>query len=427
MKTHHIIGGGTIFHVRPHLALSAPAYGKTAQLIGEILTNWYPDEPSRLHLTRMAGGPSHLETNADVGKLLDGLIADKDTGIIFMSAALCDFEGAVGVEPTPVSEPWSSAGPLVPTDSGKSQPRLKSNREHYLVLTPADKLIARIRKQRKDIFLVGWKTTAGATPDEQYMAGLRLLKSSSCNLVLANDVHTRRNMVITPEQARYHETEDRFTAIKGLVDMALLRSKLTFTRANVVPGSPVPWDDQRIPATLRKVVEHCITRGAYKPFQGATVGHFAVKVDGRTFITSRRKTDFNKLRETGMVLCEATGGNSVTAYGGKPSVGGQSQRIIFNEHPDVDCIVHFHCPTKDGSNVPRRSQREYECGSHECGKNTSTGLQKFGNVYAVMLDQHGPNVVFNKNAEPEEVIRFIEDNFSLGDRTDGVKDWQAWA
>ena len=344
-----------------------------------------------------------------------------------MPVALCDFEGAVGYEPTPVSEPWSSAGGLIPeSDSGKDQPRLKSNKEHYLVLTPAEKLIGRIRKDRKDIFLVGFKTTAGETADAQYMAGLKLLKGASCNLVLANDLHTKLNMVITPEQARYHETTDRAEVLRGLVEMTMMRSKLTFTRAKVLPGDPVSWADPRVPASLRTVVDHCIERGAYKPFMGATVGHFAVKVDDQTFLTSRRKTNFNELRKTGLVFVEADGDDNVIAHGSKPSVGGQSQRIIFREHPDVDCIVHFHCPKKPESRVPTRSQREFECGSHECGHNTSTGLQKFGGLYAVMLDRHGPNVVFNKQADPQEVIRFIEENFDLGGRTDDVKEWQNW-
>ena len=33
MKTIHIIGGGTITHVRNHLALATPAYGSTAKKI----------------------------------------------------------------------------------------------------------------------------------------------------------------------------------------------------------------------------------------------------------------------------------------------------------------------------------------------------------------------------------------------------------
>ena len=422
-KTHHVIGGGTIFHVRPHLALSAPAYGKVASLIHEVLTLGYPDEPSRLHLTRMAGGPASLETNADVAKLIDEIVADASTGIIFMSAALCDFTGKI------TKREFDGEGlATVYEPSGKDQPRLKTEAgEQMLLLTPADKLIGRIRKERKDIFLVGFKTTAGASPDEQYMTGLKLLKSASCNLVLANDVHTRLNMVITPEQARYHETNDRYAAIRGLVDMAMLRSKLTFTRAAVEPGDAVAWDSPMVPASLRAVVDHCIKRGAYKPFMGSTVGHFAVKVDEKTFLTSRRKTDFNKLAQTGLVLVEADGPNTVIAHGFKPSVGGQSQRIIFREHPNMDCIVHFHCPMKTGSQVPVRSQREFECGSHECGKNTSDGLAGFHDIKAVMLDQHGPNIVFNRDVDPQAVIAFIEENFDLGGRTDNVKDWVAYA
>jgi hypothetical protein len=59
------------------------------------------------------------------------------------------------------------------------------------------------------------------------------------------------------------------------------------------------------------------------------------------------------------------------------------------------------------------------CGSHQCGQNTSRGLQKFGNLYAVYLDQHGPNVVFNRTVDPKEVIDFIEENFDLEDKTGG--------
>ena len=41
-------------------------------------------------------------------------------------------------------------------------------------------------------------------------------------------------------------------------------------------------------------------------------------------------------------------------------------------------------------------------------------------LYAVMLDKHGPNVVFNKKVDPQYVINFIEENFDLRDRTDNI-------
>lgn len=427
MTTHdsrvHIFGGGTVFHVRPHLAISAPAYGTVARQIARLLMAGESDQSWTLHLTKMADptgmnldpGQRPLETNADVAKRLDEVIADPGTKIIFMAAALCDYTG----ESTSGNGVTTS---IQATLSGKDQPRLKTAEgPQMLRLYPAAKVIGDIRKTRKDIFLIGFKTTAGATPDQQYLSGLGLLKTASCNLVLANDVHTRLNMVITPEQARYHETTNRNEALTGLVEMATLRSKLKFTRSTIVPGDAVSWVSDQVPASLRAVVDHCIERGAYKPFNGATVGHFAFKIDDRRFITSKRKVDFNKLRDIGMVLVESDGPDSVVAHGFKPSVGGMSQRIIFSEHPDVDCIVHAHVPLKPGSKIPVRSQREFECGSHECGRNTSDGLQDFGGIRAVMLDNHGPNIVFNRNEDPAKVIQFIEANFDLQGRTDNVQ------
>lgn len=411
-KTTHIIGGGTISHIRSHLALAAPAYGNTARKLDELCRAHSDKLDVQLHLTRMAGGSLEtdddlLETNEDVSGLIDDLVADYATKIVFMPVVLLDYTAAV-----------LDRG--VVTESGKYADRLRSREEAPLLqLSPAAKLIRKVREQRKDIFLVGFKTTAGATEDEQYVRGLHLLKEASCNLVLANDTRTRTNMIITPEEARYHTTTNRDEALQGLVEMAYLRSHLTFTRSTVVAGEPVPWRSPEVPEALRRVVDYCISEGAYKPFRGATVGHFAAKVDETTFLTSRRKTNFNDLDKLGLVRIKTDGPDSVIAYGSKPSVGGQSQRIIFSQHPEYDSIVHFHCPIKPGSPVPTVSQREYECGSHECGKNTSTGLARFGELSAVYLDQHGPNVVFHRSIDAQKVIDFIRDNFDLSKKTGG--------
>jgi hypothetical protein len=201
--------------------------------------------------------------------------------------------------------------------------------------------------------------------------------------------------------------------------MAKLRSHLTFTRSTVVAGEPVPWSDPIVPSSLRTIVDYCIAMNAYKPFRGATVGHFAAKLSQDTFITSQRKTNFNDLEKIGLVRIKTDGPDTVLAYGAKPSVGGQSQRIVFSDHPEYDCIIHFHCPIKPGSKIPQISQREVECGSHECGRRTSGGLAKFGNLSAVYLINHGPNIVFNSSIDPQEVIKFIEDNFDLAGKTGG--------
>jgi hypothetical protein len=406
-KSAHIIGGGTISHVRSHLALCAPAYGTTARTLAALCEEQSELLDVHLHLTKMAGGDT-LETNDDVVQLVNRLTADYSTKIVFMNTALTDYTGAVVIDGEP-------------TPSGKYATRLQSrvDTDVELRLTLAEKIVGDIRKQRKDIFGVAFKTTSGATEDEQYIAGLRLLKGSSSNLVLANDLISRVNMIITPEESRYHVTTDREEALYNLVEMAYLRSHLTFTRSTVVAGEPVPWRSELVPETLREVVDYCVEAGAYKAFNGATVGHFAAKVNEHTFLTSRRKTNFNEIDKIGLVRIVTDGPDSILAYGSRPSVGGQSQRIIFTEHPEYDCIVHFHCPKKESSAVPTVSQREYECGSHQCGQNTSRGLQQFGNLSAVYLDQHGPNIVFNRSIDPQEVMRFIDENFDLSKKTGG--------
>lgn len=416
----HTIGGGTFSHIRNHLSLAVPAFGTTARQIGDLVFVWIEDYDYRmndynvpyffddyLHLTKMADSDSPLVTNDDIDQLVDTLIADPETKVIFFNVALCDFDGQIDH-----------------VISGKYAKRLQTSQgEVNMTLTPTQKILKKIRKERKDIFLVAFKTTCGATEQEQYIAGLNLLKENSCNLVLANDTFTHNNMIIVPEEAKYCITTDRNEVLETLVDMTMKRCQLHFTRSNVIDAPSVDWNGSEVPESLRTVVNYCIEHGAYKPFRGATAGHFAVKVDDKTFLTSKRSTNFNELDQIGLVKVVSSGPNEVIAYGSKPSVGGQSQRIIFAEHEDVDCIVHFHCPPKPTmATVPgwTVSQYPYECGSHECGQNTSNGLQEiWKGIKAVYLDQHGPNIVFNRNADPNRIIRFIEQYFDLSQKTGG--------
>jgi hypothetical protein len=430
MKKIHIIGGGTVFHVRNHLALAAVAYGKTARklynLFHEQTGLGWGDAPVKMHLTKMAGGAG-LETNEDVAALIDRLVADPETRVIIMNAALCDYDGQIMRAPTQdefFDQPAMQRAVLVGTTSGKYETRLRtSDGNQMMALEPAEKIISRIRRERKDIFLVAFKTTCGATPDEQYLAALDLLKRNSANLVLANDTKTRHNMIVAPEETRYFEGE-REQCLMGLVEMVLARMSNTFTRSTVVEGELVPFQTSPlVPENLRAVVNHLVERGAYKPFNGATAGHFAVRYDEQTCLTSRRKTDYTKPGGIDLVRVEYEGLNKVIAYGAKPSVGGQSQRIVFEEHEGLDCIVHAHVPLRSDApdNIPVAPQWQAECGSFDCGRNTSRNLKEFEHgIHAVMLEGHGPNVVFSRDTPAERVIEFIERNFDLTDKTGGL-------
>jgi hypothetical protein len=422
IKNVHIFGGGTVAHIANHFAVTAPAYGSTAQTLSHIMQydKRFDNMRVNLELTKMAGGK--LETNEDVANRIEELKAEPRTKIIFFNCALVDYNAVqintyndVDYDPTDtINEIGKYAGRLNTSDTPTVDVTFKA----------AKKIIPNIRTGRKDIFLVGFKTTCGASKQEMYEKGLHLCKTGSVNLVLVNDTKTHWNMIVTPEEAAYHETDDREKVLRNLVDMTWHRSHLTFTQSTVVDGKPVDWNDERIPNSIRTVVNYCINGNAYKAFNGSTVGHFAIKISDNEFLTSIRKSNFNDLNKIGMVYVKTDGPDTVLAYGAKPSVGGQSQRIVFRNHENMDCIVHFHSPLRPNHPcaIPIVSQREVECGSHQCGKNTSDNLREFplfGGLKAVMLDNHGPNIVFNRNIDPQKVIDFIDFNFDLTKKTGG--------
>ncbi len=257
-KVIHNIGGGTFNYVRAHLALSAPAFGETAKKIAVLCEQMFnPREYEvRLHLTKMADTKSTIVTNNDVATLIDHICEDKNSKIVFMSAGLTDFTGTIGG-----------------VESGKHASRLKTREGTNVIdIVPAPKILSKIRNSghmRKDIFLVAFKTTCNAQSEKQYHEGLNLLKSASVNLVLANDIGTKNNMIIVPEEAVYHESSDREDVLRNLVEMTHRRAGLHFTESRAVDDVMMPWSSPMIPQSFREVVEHCVKQGAYKAFRGA--------------------------------------------------------------------------------------------------------------------------------------------------------------
>jgi hypothetical protein len=263
----HVVGGGTIEPVREHLALAARAYGGTARRIGELCGTYWSGMDVNVHLTKMANPESDIETPEDLRGLAEDITSDFRTKVVFWTPAVADFSGEV-------------AG----ATSGLHAERLKSVGEYTMNLKPTKKIVHTFRKEsvngmkpRKDIYAVGFKTTTGATPEEQYSAGLKLVKEGSLNLVLANDTITRNNMVITPEEAAYHETTDRELVLRGLLEMAYLRSQLSFTESTVIAGEPVSWDSELIYPSLKRVVDYCIEHGTKRDSSNLDESFFILK------------------------------------------------------------------------------------------------------------------------------------------------------
>jgi len=392
-----IIGGGTFNHIRNHLSLAAPAFGTTAKVMNKQL----PD--SEIFLTKMADPFSLLTTNQHVSDFIDELIDDPSVGTIVMNAAICDFEGTiVGSD----------------EESGKHAERLKTAAGRKLLkLTPSDKIIGRIRLARPDIFLVGFKTTTGADSETQFLTALKFMKSTKCNLVLANDVVTRNNMVITPEETHYSETTDRYVALKELCEMIQLRQNLTYTRTKLHDEPNTSMN--ATPESFQVVVKYLIENGGFieNNGNGFTPGHFCYKMNDHSFLSSQRKANHNKVFDIGLTkLYGDVNSEYISAYGRtKASVGATSQRLIFDKFPEYDCIIHTHNPQREGSDLPTTQQRPYQCGSLECGINTVGSMKVYDEVIAgVFLEKHGANILFRSSCDPQKVIDFINNNLVLG-------------
>ena len=389
-----VIGGGTFQPISNHLSLGAPAFGSTAKTIHRMLTE--QGHESTLVLTRMANPESVIFTNTDVKALLENAVSREDYDIIICNVAFTDFEYPGG---------------------DFHADRLSSDAPVNLKLVPSEKVIDLVRKHRPEIFLVGFKTTTRATPEEQFLKGLRMMKRSKCNLVLANDTVTRNNIIITPEET-YYPTENREDALSQLVEMMISRAAGNFTRSIFKPGRDHNID--LAPSTFQQVVKFLVERGSFieNNGNGFTPGHFCWKVSENSFLSSQRKANHNKVFENGMSLVGVNDDESFTVYGSrKASVGARSQWMILQAHPGYDCIVHTHSPLKPGSKVPITPQKPYQCGSLECGLNTLNHMADFDGIRAVYLEKHGPNVLFKSTDDPQRIIDFLEANFQLDIKT----------
>lgn len=393
MKRVIVLGGGTFEPIRNHLSLCVPAFGTTATRISELLPN------SELVLTKMCDITSKLKTNSDVEQYIDELLLDESVGTIVLNVAFCDFKTL----------------PIDGIENGFHAERLKTNDGNLTIeLTPTDKVIAKIRLKRPDIFLVGFKTTTNKTSEEQFLIALQMMKKTKCNLVLANDTVTRNNMVITPEETIYGETTDRESVLKELTDMILLRNDLTYNHSIFNNGESTPIEVT--PNSFQEVIAFLKENGGFieNNGNGFTPGHFCYKLDDNSFLSSQRKANHNLVFDEGMSIVDVEGDSFTVSGKRKASVGARSQWLILQENPGYDCIIHTHNPLKDGSEIPVTEQRPFQCGSLECGLNTVNHMGEFEGIKAVYLDKHGANILFNSKNSSKFVIDFIKDNIELG-------------
>lgn len=179
--TIHIFGGGTVQHVRNHMALCTPAYGNTARQLFALIGA----EHAQLHLTKMADYTSKIETNEDVLGCLLSVLEDPATTAVVFNVALCDYSGQIGDVP-----------------SGKYAQRLSSREgDKAMRLTPTPKLLQQVKLRRPDVLVVGFKTTANMPVFTQVRLARRQIDETGADWVLANDTVTRNNVLVSDKHA----------------------------------------------------------------------------------------------------------------------------------------------------------------------------------------------------------------------------------
>src|SRR3989304_733055 len=102
-----VAGGRSVFHSLLHFSKQKTAYERVVRDIFEALYQINYDGVVHSYTTKMAGNrysiwtsrsgtedtmPKNLETNEDVRNLLVELMIDPKSKIIFLPAAMCDFD-----------------------------------------------------------------------------------------------------------------------------------------------------------------------------------------------------------------------------------------------------------------------------------------------------------------------------------------------
>ena len=196
-----VLGGGTFNHISCHLSLAAPAFGATAKRLHQMFTAGGILE-SQLVLTKMADPTSNLITNADVASYVGRMLADLSIKVVIMNAAICDFE---------IENPGES--------------RLSSSQDYPVTLKGIQgKILSTIKQTRPDIIVAGFKTTHGATKMEQLAKAAASMHNSGLDFVLANDIATRNNILLT--LALEVHQDEREALLESLVEEATALYKL---------------------------------------------------------------------------------------------------------------------------------------------------------------------------------------------------------
>lgn len=192
-----VIGGGTFNHISCHLSLAAPAFGATARTLAGMYKDYGCDVD--LILTKMADPiNSKIVTNGDLLDKMVDLVQDMDIKVLVMNAAVCDFE----------------------MENPSDETRLSSSKDYTGQLKGLKgKLVQWFKNHRPDVVVVAFKTTHSAAWTTQLSKAALSLESNGVDVVLANDVGNRNNIVLVNDGTLVQA--DRPEALKAVVTSSL--------------------------------------------------------------------------------------------------------------------------------------------------------------------------------------------------------------
>jgi len=100
-------------------------------------------------------------------------------------------------------------------DNPSDQARLSSGQDYQVTLKGIQgKILSMIRQKRPDIVVAGFKTTHGASKVEQVAKAFASMAASKLDVVLANDLDTRENILVTSDLKILHGANRHYMLVR---------------------------------------------------------------------------------------------------------------------------------------------------------------------------------------------------------------------
>jgi ubiquinone/menaquinone biosynthesis C-methylase UbiE len=233
-----------------------------------------------------------------------------------------------------------------------------------LELEALPKIISFVKKERPDIFLVGFKLLVNVPPDQLIERAYESMLRDKQDLAVAN---VGRNSMRPSELLTYIITAERGIVpvprdelperLAALIEQRHSRAYY-HTNLTKVPELPVPSAELAEFVADTKRLAHLAIFNSYTATRREEFGFVAKRTAGGTLITGRgsSKTDATA-DEVSLVTAVDPEERSlaVVSTGKKASLNASLAHLIFEARPEINYIVHAHIPLPEAVSTGRDS------------------------------------------------------------------------